>query len=661
MSVVDLGRLLLWGAWGFAGWMGWAAIRAERTQDWRWRESARGAALAVALVLTAVVLTLEYALVTQNYAVAAVYFHTNATLPMVFRVGALWGGDSGSILFWAWILSLYTAFAAWWDAEHYPRLGNLALGVLSGLLLFFIGVDLWRTNPFRIIPGQPTNGSGLDPLLQNLVMVLHPPAMYVGLIGMSLPFAYVMAALWLRQSGTEWIPLVRRRMLFAWMLLSVALVLGGMWSYMVLGWGGYWEWDPVENAAFLPWIVSTVFLHMIQVDLRRHRVQWWTAGSAIGAYLLTLLGTYITRSGVLKNSVHSFVGSGLGPPFMGFFWVVLVGSLALVWLRRDVLGGGAARDTAREDLLQWFAVLMGILAIVILYGTLYPILSKALWGTAVVYQVGWYNVVTTPLFLVILVLLGLSPFARWQPGLKVGRSWGILTAGAVLGAVFGVVVEHAAGVAPIGAFVASGFALASIAQDIGHTLRVNRGASSSGASVPHLLLSRRRTLGVQVVHLAFVLMALGVIGSHTHPIQTTVQMRPGQTVTVGGYRVTYAGLDRVNSPGRQLVQARLYVTGAGLQQQLITAGDTVFTGSSQPVANVAIESGLMQDLYVVLAAWGQQGVAQVDIMVNPMVSWIWIGMYILMAGTLLMLTRTEPLRATEGDWVWLGDPMAERQ
>jgi cytochrome c-type biogenesis protein CcmF len=660
MIMADAGRVLIFLALAWAVWIAVSAIVAESTHDFRWRESARGGALGLALMLTGAMMALEYALVTQNYSIEAVFYHTNTTLPMLFRVGAVWSGDSGSILFWAWILSLYTAFVAWRDAEHYPRLGNIALAVLGGLLTFFLLVDNFITNPFRIIPGHPTNGSGLDPLLQNLVMVMHPPAMYTGLIGMAVPFAYVVGALWLRQTGTEWITLVRRRMLFAWLLLSVALVLGGMWSYMVLGWGGYWEWDPVENAAFLPWLLSTLFLHMIQIDLRRRHIQWWTVATAMSAFLMTLLGTYITRSGVLQNSVHSFVGSGLGPPFVTFFWVALVATLALMWARREVLLSPAlGSDTARAQVLQWFALVVTAMVILILFGTLYPVLSKWLWGTAVVYGPNWYDAVTTPPFLILLVLLGLAPMVRWRDGFGPSRELLAPLAGGLIVATFGIGVEHAAGLAPVLAFFACGFALGSIVQEL---LKVTMPHSGDAAwqRLPQAVVSRRRQIGVQIAHLAFVLMALGVIGSHTDPAQLAVQVHPGQTVSIRGYDITYAGLDHQTVPGRQIYQARLYVTGSGMNNTLITAGETVFQGTAQPLANVAIESGLMQDLYVVLEGWNQGGqVAQLEVLVNPMVSWIWIGMYIMAAGTILMLSRSEPWRVSESEALWLPEKAVE--
>lgn len=657
MPAVDaFGRMALAVALGWTVLSGGLAAVAERTHDIRWRESARGGAVGVFLFLTAAIIAFEYLLVSQDYQVAAVFNHTNTTLPMAFRVGALWGGDSGSLLLWAWVLSVYGVFVSWWDAERYPRLANVASVVISGLLAFFIGVDFFVTDPFRLLATRPTNGGGLDPLLQNVVMLVHPPMMYIGLVGMSLPFAYVLAALWLRQQGTEWIPLVRRRMLFAWVLLGSALVLGGMWSYMVLGWGGYWEWDPVENAALLPWIAATLFLHLIQVDMTRHRVQWWTVVTVIGSYLLTLLATWITRSGVLKNSVHSFIGTGIGPYFVWYFWGLLALSAMLLVARRKVinLSFEKVREASRETLLYWFAMAMCWIAAFVLGGTLWPVISKWLFGQTVVLTEHWFNTITVPAFIVVTFLLGLVPYTGWGTVSRVDRRLVWSMAGGFLATWLGAGYEGADTVAGAALFFACGFSIVSISLDVARWIDMRRRHLREQwlRSAGHVLAAQRRRVGAHIVHLAFLIIALGVAGSHLNAKSEIVRIRPGQTVSLAGYRLTYEGLSQENLPGRQLTRAKLAVVD-GSHTFTIAAGETVYTGAAQPVANVAIRSGLMHDLYVVLNGWtsdGRQAILQ--IMVNPMVSWLWIGMYVMIGGTLMVLTRADPMRQDAAERVW---------
>jgi cytochrome c-type biogenesis protein CcmF len=641
MTFVWLGRLALVLAGLSSVYTVAGGLWAYKTGNRRLQESVRGAALAVALALTAAVVALEYLLVTGDFSVWAVFYHTNRGLPLAYRAAALWGGDSGSVLFWGWIESLYMAYAAGVGWRDERRLTPVAVPILGAIMVFFTGLSNVVVNPFRIVPGQPVNGSGLDPLLQNPVMIIHPPAMYTGLIGMSVPFAMFMAALWQRVPPRTWVPVVRRWLLWAWMFLGAAIVLGGWWSYMELGWGGYWKWDPVENASLVPWLVATGALHVVQAEERRGLYKLWTGILLVATYVLTLMATYITRSGVIPDSVHSFTGTGVGPYFFGLFWVGVVLSGAVMVARRSELADQATlqRMLSREGLYYLMSFFFAVLTGVVLFGTFYPIITKTLVGTDIILQVGFFNTMTEPVFLALVALMVLAPVATWhviKTKTMLARlkwPWWVAVAGGVAAYLWGA----RAPLLFIGDFLAV-FAMAATVQEFVFMVRMRRRATGEDAvtALYRGVVANRRRYGGFIAHVAFLIIVLGVIGSHTGNYSVTRTFAVGQTETVGPYRVTYTGLEAVNHSSYETNEAVLLVNGDGFHNRPFTPGISFFSGSSEPVAQVFIVGNLWRDLYTVLGAYTAGGQkATVQFFVNPLVSWIWIGMFILVFGTLV--------------------------
>ena len=612
MTIQSLGQYALLLATLLAIYAAGVGIWAHHAGNLKARESARGAAVGIAVALTAAVLSLEILLVAGNFSVLGVYTATNRALPLFYRMAALWGSDQGSIMFWAWILSLYTAYAAvvgWRDAR---RLSSLAVPFLIALLVFFTGLSLVVTTPFATVPGAPQNGSGLDPLLQNPVMTIHPPAMYTGLIGMAVPFAFFMSALWQRLPAERWIPVVRRWLLFNWMFLSAAIVLGGWWAYMELGWGGYWRWDPVENASLLPWLAATAFLHTLQVQEKRGMFRLWSAALIVAAFLLTLMGTYVTRSGVLKDSVHTFVRTGVGPYFFTLFLVVVGISLVMLWLRRDRLVDRAAlQDTlSREGVLFLMAFLLSVIAAVVLFGTFYPVLSQALFGVSVVLKERFFDAVTVPLFLGLVLLMGVVPALGWRStklrGGLLKLRWPSLIglAGGAAAIAWG-----ADTMAEVAAYTLAVFACAATAHEfvLGVRARSRATREPSVTALLRAVAKNRRRYGGLIAHVAFLIIVLGVAGSHTGNYAATRTVRVGQTVAVGPYHVTFDGLTASDEGAYQLTQANTIVRGQGMAPTAVSPGLELFPGSSQPVAHVSILGGWWQDLYAVLVGYAPGG------------------------------------------------------
>lgn len=600
-----------------------AALLAHRRQRVRLRESARGAAAATALCYSVAVLALEYLLVSGDYQVRAVYNHTNGTMPLVYKMAALWGGNSGSVLFWGWLLSLCVLWIAWRGfGGRSNRLSLQTMALLSAQLGFFAGLSCWSVNPFSPVLGSPTNGVGLDPLLLNPVMILHPPAMYTGLVALGVPTALLASALWHRAPGSEWLPLVRRWLLFSWTGLSAALILGGMWAYWELGWGGYWEWDPVENAALLPWLAATAGLHGLNLVQRRRGALGWPAAAIASAFLLSLMGTYITRSGVLKNSVHAFTGTGLGPYFLVLFGGAAFLILGLFWVRRDLLwttGGWVRAAFTYRTLFQSFSAI----AVIVLVGTFFPVISQMVGRQSVVLTQRFFNTATVPFFLVVVVALGLAPLVTE------GSSGEHLAPTRIRAPVMGGVAAAAFSLAwgyrnplAIVSLGATGFAVVPWGRE--GLLAVRSGLARWG----------RRRLGSALVHLGFLLAVVGIVGSHTNAQAVTERLWPGQGMRIEGYQVQYRRLLSHSTPGVTRLSALLRVSRDG-QHFWVSPGLSFFDGMVQPVADVSIRQGLMQNLYLVLEATTSHNGAILEVMVNPMVTWIWLALPLTVLGSLL--------------------------
>ncbi|MCY0899779.1 MAG: cytochrome c biogenesis protein CcsA [Firmicutes bacterium] len=617
---------------------GWLTFRRPLTG---WQESVRGGMLAVALNYTAAVLCLEYLLLTGDFAVRAVYNHTDRAMPLLYKLSALWGGDSGSVLFWGWILSLYGAYLAWRSWPREPRVTPLVASLVASLEFFFAGLSLCVVNPFATALGHPVNGAGLDPLLQNPVMVIHPPLMYLGLIGMAVPTAWWVAGLWWRRPWSETHARIRGWLLWSWLSLSAALVLGGIWAYLELGWGGYWEWDPVENAALLPWLTATAWLHTLQLDRHRGTHRWLASMLAASSFLLTLVATYITRSGVLKNSVHSFTGTGIGPYFVGLFWASVIYLVVVHWSRRDMLKDRQVSipGWTQETLIVAMAGLFSTIAGVVLLGTFYPVLSKALSGRTVVLSRGFFNTTTAPLFVAIIGILGWSPLLRWrrwpEPGTLKDAAW--MGSVALVG---GLVAIHEGyrGLACI-SWMAAIFTLLSLALNAWRQIR--------GASVTkNIVVAWRRAMGRSwrrrgqwgafLAHGAFILVALSVMVSTVRQVSQLDWIHSGQVITVLGYHLRYRGMRTELYRNHVNMVARLSVT-RGFQHWTMTPGLAFFPGASAPVAVVAIHEALMRDLYVVMEDV-TPGQALIEVMVNPWVMWIWVGSgFVILGGATALL------------------------
>lgn len=615
-------------------------------KDSRFIAGGRGGAVAFAVTVVVTSLILFRALVLDNFQIAAVAQETSRTLPLMYKVTAFWSGFSGSLLLWLLVLSLYILYAAVRPPRRGRGLVDPAIGVMLAVALFYLFALNVLSNPFTSSPVPVYEGAGLNPLLQYPEMMIHPLLLYSGYVGLTVPFAYAVSALLQGRADQEWLTVTRRTTLVAWLFLTAGIALGAHWSYRVLGWGGYWAWDPVENAAFLPWITATAFLHAATVLQRRGMMRAWNAGLVVSTFLLTVLGTFITRSGIV-NSVHTFSNEGgVWPYFLGYMAVLGVTSAGLLYLRRKDLRDEREPEgiVSKEGSFLLNNVLLIGAAVAILWGTLYPLISQATGGLPVTVGPRFYDAVTGPIALGVVVLMGICPLVPWRRadlrrimyGLRLPFAVGLLTALAVyLG-------THSTSLTVlVGALWLSGFTMLREFYLGWAARRSGRDEGPLRAAVGFVRQNRRR-YGGYIVHVGILVIAAGLGFSSLQTVRRTVTLSPGQSARIGGYTVRYDGLSVSYPAGLRTVTADLTSGGVRLGPRVTFYPQ--ISGAAQQMGLPSLSSGPIADIYAVLSGWQGSSVTLL-LIVEPLVSWIWGGALIAVLGILISLSESpEALR-----------------
>ena len=603
-------------------------------------ESAQHAALGVFVLITACFALLTYAFLTFDFSVRYVATNTNLGTPFYYRITGVWGALEGSIILWSWMLALYTLIVVLRHRSTARELYPWALATMLGILAFFLLVMTVAAPPFQRLTPVPADGRGLNPLLEDTGMITHPVALYLGFTGFTVPFAFAMAALATGRVGDAWLALTRRWAIVAWYFLSLGLLIGGWWSYHVLGWGGYWAWDPVENAAFMPWLTGTAFLHSVMIQERRRMLKLWNISLVILTFGLTLFGTFLTRSGVIA-SVHSFTQGAIGILFLSFLALVLLTALGLVAWRWEVLRSQGDLDSvvSRESAFLLNNVLLVAAAFTVFFGTVFPLLSEAVRGVKVSVGAPFFNQVNVPLFLSLIFLMGVGPLIAWRraslDNLARNFLWPVVLGVAAAAAAFVLGVRSSLAVL---AFAAAAFVLATIALDFGRATRARlRAGESLLPAMGGLVRRHNRRYGGFVVHLGILIIALGVTGSQAWSVQTEMTLRPGETAELVGYRVRFDGLTAVEESNHFKVVGTFTVSN-GRVLGVLRPAKKFYPQEQSPIAYVDYRLGLKEDIYLVLGDFARDGrQATVKLQVNRLVSWIWIGGAVLTLGALLAI------------------------
>ena len=624
-----------------------AFLMAIRTKNQALLGSAKGATLAVAFLSTVASLILIFFLMSGDYSIKYVYEYTSRDLPGFYRFSAWWAGNSGSLLLWLFLLSWYTVVVA------YSRKGKLMAPYASGILLFnsafFLFVLAFLTNPFERVSGWypgaiVSAGAGMNPMLQNPGMVIHPVTTYLGYVGFTIPFAYGMTALITKNAGDEWIRITRRWTILAWLFLSLGNLSGAQWAYMELGWGGYWGWDPVENASLLPWLTGTAFLHSVMIQERKDMLKVWNLALVTITYVLTLFGTFLVRSGIL-TSVHAFGSNELGRYFLVFTVLMLAIGIILIVKRSAFLTQGRSFEaflSKESSFLINNLVLVG-LAFAVLLGTIFPIISEAVRGVKVSVGAPFFNTVSAPLGLALFILMGICPLIAWRKATPKSLLDNfllptVLTAVAILDIfLLGIRKPYA-----LAGYGIAAFCISTILLEIIQGTRVRKRLTGESflMAIVTLLMRNRRRHGGYIIHLGMVLMLIAITGSHTYNLDLTKTVKIGETLEIGSYKLTYNHLSQKDlGDSRQVVYAALsvYDRYSGRLLGVVEPQKVFYPTSDQPSTEVGLRTTLKEDLYIVLADWQKDRSATFKIFINPLIAWLWIGGYVLIFGTIFAL------------------------
>jgi len=612
-----------------------ASVLGARKRSGDLLESARNGAFAAAVTATAASVILIVLLLTQDMSVRYVYEHVNSHLPTVYRLSAFWAGQEGSLLIWLWMVALLTVIMVVSKRVWNEPRGPYVLTVMAATQAFLALVLVLLSNPFETLPTVPSDGQGLNPLLQNFWMVMHPPVIFFAYAAYTVPFALAIGGLAIGRLDKEWLAMVRRWAILAWLFLGTGILMGAYWAYLELGWGGYWAWDPVENSSLIPWLMGTALLHSLMMQERRDVFKRWNVWLISLTFALCLFATFVTRSGVIQ-SVHAFGRSPIGFYFLAFIALCLAALVVLISTRRRVLGEAyefrvlLSRETG---LLLTNLILIGA-ALVVLVGTVFPALVELVQGRQATLDTTFYERTVGPLTLALIAVIGICPWLAW--GRPSARLKGVLLPAAVIALVTSVVlfilgIRQPAAVIALFVCVFVGLSLLmTFYQSVAN--RKGRTGEAIPVAVWRSLIANRRRHGAHIVHLGIVLMAVGITGSSLFQDEVQVALDEGEEIDVNGYTLEYTDFDAKSLPDREQFVAAVDVYRGDRSLGTLRAEKSFHWNVEQWVTEVAIRTTPKEDLYLILAGFEESGLASFRVLINPLVLWLWVGGIVLMLG-----------------------------
>ena len=649
-----------------------AAVASIRLDADKFLRIARWAIAAFTAALTVASIALLVALLQSDFRLDYVANYTERALPIGYKIAAFWAGQQGSLLLWAWLLGVVATMHVMIRRKDRGVESAITIATLAVVCGFFACLMLFAesqssgesANPFKVLPTAAADGHGLNPLLQDPAMIAHPPILFLGYAGFTIPFAMMFGALAAGRTDNQWIGQTRRWVIASWLLLGVGILLGAEWAYVELGWGGYWAWDPVENASLLPWLTATALLHSIMIQQQRGMFKIWNVSLIALSFILCIFGTYLTRSGVIQ-SVHAFGESPLGTFFLVFLLLCVAATVAMtIWRRRQLQSEQQIEALiSREGAFLATNVLLVVIMLTTVFGTILPLLSRLFMGMEKTAKPEFYNRIVVPMSLLLVALMSIGPLLAYgkDAGVKLAR--GIVIPGIV--ALIAVTATLVIGPRNIWALVCiaiSVMAVTSIVVDFVHSLWFRIRSTGENVLIGALRLTdgNHRRYGGQLIHLGMILIVLGVAGSSLFTDKQMIKFEPGQTVAVGRYQLTYQHLKEVRQANFTAVEAHMSlaepdgsVTSLHPQRRFYDKDD-----HKEEHANneAAIRSTLRDDVYLTLAAWSEGGqITTIEVRVNPLVQWIWLGGVVLSIGGLFCLVPRFVRRPHPAD-----EPAADR-
>ncbi len=633
-------------------------------------EMLRRVTIGVALAVVCSLVGLGYGFVTNDYSIQYIWQYSNRAMPWIYKITAIWGGMDGSMLLWCGLVALFCAAVAR-SSVRYPRpLLPWLYCFLNSSTLFFTTITLFLTNPFRYLkaPMVMPDGNGLNPLLQNEYMAIHPPTLYLGFTGLAIPYAFCMAALASGHMSNDWIRLTRRWILIGWTFLTAGIVLGGHWAYLELGWGGFWAWDPVENSSFLPWLTATALLHSVMVQERKGMLKVWNIFLCVLTYALTVFGTFLTRSGIVQ-SVHAFASTDIGWVFLTYLALILLVALGLVLYRRVELKPERTIESlfSREAVFLLNNLVLLSICFAVLWGVMFPVFSEAFTGQKQTVGIPFFNAVNVPLFLVLVFLMGVGPTIAWRRSslTQMMSTFALPFAGAFVVAIALV----AAGITeayPVLAYAISFFVVMTILGEVNRGLKSQSSATQSAPTssskyapkrILQLFRRHRVKYGAHIIHFGVAMMTVAITASMAHKVEREFTLAPGERFAVGRFSLELTEFHEEEQPNYSAIQA--HVTARSLKDDsvltVLVPELRFYRKNKETTTEVALRMGQREDLYLILAGIDESGTkASMKVFINPLQVWLWYGAIIMVVGGIVVAvpvakgaTKSAPVRNLE--------------
>jgi cytochrome c-type biogenesis protein CcmF len=648
--IADIGQFSLLLAFCFSCYALVSSFVGGRAGHRRLVETAERSVLVVFGLVTLTIITMWYQLMVSNFSLFFVASNSNRAMPWFYKIGALWGGQEGSLLFWCWILCIYASITVLVNRKKNRTLMPYVVGVISIVTTFFLLINNFVANPFEMIgvsraggaptPFTPMDGKGLNPLLQYWAMVIHPPILYSGYVGFTIPFAFAMAALMTRELDEEWIRTTRRWMMVPWLFQGAGILLGAKWAYVVLGWGGYWGWDPVENASLMPWVTGTAFLHSVIMQERKGMMKIWNMVLILSTFLLCIFGTFLTRSGIV-SSVHAFAQSPIGPYFTGFLFFLLGLSLYFLLTRLDCLKSENRLDSvvSRESSFMFNNLILLAAGFAVLWGTIFPVISEYFLDEKRTVGPPFFNKINVPIGLFLLFLTGVGPLLAWRKtsARSLRKNFTIpVIVSLVAGGLF-----LAFGMRHFYSFVClilSVFVMCTLISEFHRGANARRKQGESYLEALWILTFRNtRRYGGYIVHMGMVFMFVGFAGAGFNQ-EAQKEMVPGDSLIIGKYTLTLEQIKNAENDNYASATGLMTIFQEGKLIDSLLPERRFYKASDQDTTEVALRSSLKEDLYVVLAGFNKEmSKAVFHAYLNPLVAWIWIGGVTFVLGTLICL------------------------
>jgi cytochrome c-type biogenesis protein CcmF len=597
--------------------------------------------------VTLSILLLAYAFVTRDFSIEYVANYSDRNLPLIYTLSAVYAGQDGSLLFWTWLLTFFNALFIFLNRKSEDEFKPYVFTVHSAVTFSFLILVIYASNPFKKLSPIPPDGFGLNPLLQNPEMIFHPPSLFLGFVGFTIPFAYALAALMIGNLSTEWLDMSRNWTLFAWIALTIGNLLGAQWAYVELGWGGYWAWDPVENASLLPWLTGTAFIHSLMVQKSRDMMKVWNVVLIILTFLLTILGTFITRSGII-SSVHAFGKSNLGTLFLILMGIIVFVSVFLIIFRWAKLISVKKIESLLSRDFSFFLVniIFVVLLGAILLGTLYPAFTELFIGEQITLGEPYFNRISVPIGIFLLLLVATCPIFSW----KQTSSKNIIKKSLYpfVVSIFFVIIlfvlgaHHFKSLLTFGiSFLAFVIIMAEIVTNL--TTRMKAGTENLIQSLRHIFKLNTRRYAAYLIHIGVILIYIAFVGTTVYKQEKEITLQKGEATTFGNYRLVYKQMGERNDSNKDVLTAELDVFKGSARIGSLTPQRNFYRstmGRTQYTTEVAVRSNLKEDLYVILASYQEDESATFVFMVNPLQLWMWIGGGVITLGVIIILTHS---------------------